>query len=92
MNKNLLVITLLTATLSACAGMKDEGPLNADSYCTRQQGLERGSAQYKECVHHYVIEQCQAQGFKSGTPEFGQCVEDMEKATFTRQQLDIRGY
>lgn len=92
MKKNLLVITLLTATLSACAGMKDEGPANADTECARNQGLERGSAQYRQCVHNYVIAQCKAQGFKSGTPEFGQCVDDMEKATFTRQQLDIRGY
>ncbi|MGB5304603.1 MAG: hypothetical protein WBO06_05945 [Gammaproteobacteria bacterium] len=84
-------IIVLLAMLTACAAQQTTGSGNPANIC-RDKGLEVDSDAYKSCVAEATNNECIARGLQQGTDEFSKCQDEVRKATFTRQQLQMRGY
>ena len=87
----ILFILILPVVLLACAAQQTVDPANPDTIC-RDKGLEVNSVAYKSCVSDTIRSQCAARGHQPGSDEFSKCQDEIEKAAFTRQQLQLRGY
>lgn len=64
---------------------------NPFEYCNTM-GFADDSAEYQQCVNNRIHDICTERGITPGTDAFGQCDTNLRKATFVRQQLQIRGF
>ena len=92
----LIICLIFLFALTACSNSPEtetgqRSGNNPFEYC-RAMGFAEDSAEYQQCVNNKIHDICNARGITPGTDAFGQCDTDLRKATFVRQQMQIRGF
>lgn len=93
----LTVIFILSLfLLSACTQPSEHGlgklsGENPFEYC-RSLELADNTEEYQQCVASKINEICTSHGAIPGSDAYAKCEHDLRKATFVRQQMQIRGF
>jgi hypothetical protein len=77
--------------VAGCATEPSADAQNPFDYCV-QRGLQQGTADFGTCVNNYIAQLCAKTGHPPGSEGYGQCAQELQKATFVRQQLQMRGF
>ncbi len=86
----LFIFTILF--ISACSNSPNtQAELNPFEYCNSLE-LAKHSEQYQQCVTNKIQQTCTSRGNTPGSDEFVKCANDLQNATFVRQQMQIRGF
>lgn len=82
---------LAVLAVAGCASEPSADAQNPFNFCI-EKGLEQGTSDFDACVNTRIAQLCTEAGYAEASGAYGQCVEQLHKDAFVRQQLQMRGF